>query len=77
MARKGTISKDRVKKNGEVFTPDEIVNDMLDLLDNSMANRLGVGDSNSMSKKHGTAPINGRKNGIIVVIPTITEINTA
>lgn len=49
MARKGTISKDRVKKNGEVFTPDEIVNDMLDLLDNSMANRLGVGDSNSIN----------------------------
>ena len=42
MARKGTISKDRVKKNGEVFTPDEIVNDMLDLLDNSMADKLGV-----------------------------------
>lgn len=49
MARKGTISKDRVKKNGEVFTPDEIVNDMLDLLDNSMANRLGVSDSNSIN----------------------------
>lgn len=49
MERKGTISKDRVKKNGEVFTPDEIVNDMLDLLDNSMANRLGVDDSNSIN----------------------------
>ena len=49
MARKGTISKDRVKKNGEVFTPDEIVNDMLDLLDNSMANRLGVSNSNSIN----------------------------
>lgn len=49
MARKGTISKDRVKKNGEVFTPDEIVNDMLNLLDNSMANRLGVSDSNSIN----------------------------
>lgn len=49
MARKGTISKDRVKKNGEVFTPDETVNDMLDLLDNSMANRLGVSDSNSIN----------------------------
>lgn len=48
MARKGTISKDRVKKNGEVFTPDETVNDMLNLLDNSMANRLGVSDSNSI-----------------------------
>ena len=48
MARKGTISKDRVKKNGEVFTPDEIVNDMLDLLDNSMADKLGVNDSNSI-----------------------------
>ena len=48
MSRKGTISKDRVKKNGEVFTPDETVNDMLDLLDNSMANRLGVSDSNSI-----------------------------
>lgn len=35
MTRKGTISKDRVKKNGEVFTPDEIVNDMHDLLDKS------------------------------------------
>lgn len=48
MTRKGTISKDRVKKNGEVFTPDEIVNDMLDLLDNSMADKLGVSDSNSI-----------------------------
>lgn len=42
MIRKGTISKDRVKKNGEVFTPDEIVNDMLDLLDNSMTEKFGV-----------------------------------
>lgn len=33
MVRKGTVSKDRIKKNGEVFTPDEVVNDMLDLLD--------------------------------------------
>lgn len=49
MERKGTISKDRVKKNGEVFTPDEIVNDMLDMLDNSMANRLGVSDSNNIN----------------------------
>ena len=49
MARKGTISKDRVKKNGEVFTPDETVNDMIDLLDNNMANRLGVSDSNSIN----------------------------
>ena len=30
----GIISKDRVKEHGEVFTPDNIVNDMLDLLDN-------------------------------------------
>lgn len=35
MVRQGTISKDRIKKNGEVFTPDEIVNDMHDLLDKS------------------------------------------
>lgn len=48
MKRKGTISKDRVKKNGEVFTPDEIVNDMLDLLDNSMADKLGVNNSASI-----------------------------
>ena len=47
MERKGTISKDRVKKNGEVFTPDEIVNDMLDLTDNKMAEQLGV---NSIDK---------------------------
>lgn len=49
MERKGTISKDRVKKNGEVFTPDEIVNDMIDLVDNSMADKLGVSDSNSIN----------------------------
>ena len=47
MERKGTISKDRVKKNGEAFTPDEIVNDMLDLTDNKMAEQLGV---NSIDK---------------------------
>lgn len=35
MDRTGIISKSRVKKNGEVFTPDEIVNDMHDLLDKS------------------------------------------
>lgn len=35
MDRVGIISKSRVKKNGEVFTPDEIVNDMHDLLDKS------------------------------------------
>lgn len=29
----GTISKDRVRQYGEVFTPDSIVNDMLDLVD--------------------------------------------
>lgn len=30
----GIKSKDRVKEQGEVFTPDSIVNDMLDLVDN-------------------------------------------
>lgn len=38
MTRKGTISKSRVKKNGEVFTPDEIVRDMCDLLDEKYNN---------------------------------------
>lgn len=46
MERKGTISKDRVKKNGEVFTPDEIVNDMLDMLDNNLAKKVGVKEEN-------------------------------
>lgn len=32
----GIKSKDYVKKYGEVFTPDSIVNDMLDLVDNAM-----------------------------------------
>lgn len=36
MGRQGTISKDRVKKNGEVFTPDEIVNDMINLCDENL-----------------------------------------
>jgi hypothetical protein len=36
MSRQGTISKDRVKKNGEVFTPDEIVNDMINLCDENL-----------------------------------------
>lgn len=48
MSRKGTISKDRVKKNGEVFTPDEIVNDMLDMLDTEMASKLGLSDVNDI-----------------------------
>lgn len=34
----GIISKSRVKKNGEVFTPDSIVNDMIDLADNQYEN---------------------------------------
>lgn len=33
MNMQGTISKDRVQQYGEVFTPDSIVNDMLDLAD--------------------------------------------
>lgn len=32
----GIKSKDRVQKHGEVFTPDKIVNDMLDLIDNEL-----------------------------------------
>lgn len=32
----GIKSKERVKKHGEVFTPDSIVNDMLDLVDNKL-----------------------------------------
>lgn len=45
---RSTISKDRVKKNGEVFTPDEIVNDMIDMLDTEMANKLGLSDVNKI-----------------------------
>lgn len=45
---RSTISKDRVKKNGEVFTPDEIVNDMLDMLDKEMADKLGLSDANKI-----------------------------
>ena len=48
MSRKGTISKDRVKKNGEVFTPDEIVNDMIDMLDNEIANKQGLADASEI-----------------------------
>lgn len=48
MSRKGTISKDRVKKNGEVFTPDEIVNDMLDMLDNEIASKQGLADASEI-----------------------------
>jgi hypothetical protein len=33
---KGIQSKDRVQKHGEVFTPDSIVNDMLDLVDEEL-----------------------------------------
>ena len=32
----GIKSKERVKEHGEVFTPDSIVNDMLDLIDNEL-----------------------------------------
>ena len=32
----GIISKDRVKEFGEVFTPDSIVNDMMDLVDSRL-----------------------------------------
>lgn len=32
----GIISKERVQKHGEVFTPDSIVNDMLDLVDKNL-----------------------------------------
>ena len=35
-----------------------------------------VGDSNNINIKHGTAPINGPKNGITFVTPIITEIST-
>ncbi len=45
---RSTISKDRVKKNGEVFTPDEIVNNMLDMLDTEMANKLSLSDVNKI-----------------------------
>lgn len=48
MDRTGIISKDRVKKNGEVFTPDEIVNDMLDMLDTEMASKRGLSDVNEI-----------------------------
>lgn len=48
MDRTGIISKDRVKKNGEVFTPDEIVNDMLDMLDTEMASKHGLSDVNEI-----------------------------
>ena len=48
MDRTGIISKDRVKKNGEVFTPDEIVNDMLDMLDTEMASKHGLADINEV-----------------------------
>lgn len=44
MSARSTISKDRVKKNGEVFTPDEIVNDMLDMLDNEITSELGLSE---------------------------------
>ena len=45
---RSTISKDRVKKNGEVFTPDEIVNDMLDMLDNEMASKHNLMNVNEI-----------------------------
>lgn len=32
----GIVSKDRVKEYGEVFTPDSIVNDMMDLVDSRL-----------------------------------------
>lgn len=38
----GVKSKDRVKKHGEVFTPDSIVNDMLDLVDVELEKELGI-----------------------------------
>ena len=34
-----------------------------------------IGDTNKMIMADGIAPINGPKNGIIFVIPIITEIN--
>lgn len=34
----GIKSRERVQKHGEVFTPDKIVNDMLDLIDKEMIN---------------------------------------
>ena len=35
-AKNGIKSKERVQQHGEVFTPDSIVNDMLDLVDNEL-----------------------------------------
>lgn len=36
VAMEGIVSKDRVKEYGEVFTPDSIVNDMMDLVDSRL-----------------------------------------
>lgn len=41
----GIKSKSRVKQNGEVFTPDEIVNDMHDLLDKSKNGVINLDDT--------------------------------
>lgn len=38
----GIKSKDRVKQHGEVFTPDSIVNDMLDLVDKSVLDTIDM-----------------------------------
>ena len=40
-----------------------------------MKYRQCIGFSKSNSRPHGIAPINGPKNGIILVIPMITPIN--
>ena len=48
MSARSTISKDRVKKNGEVFTPDEIVNDMLDMLDNETASKHSLSEASEI-----------------------------
>lgn len=45
----GIISKERVKKNGEVFTPDEIVNDMLDLMETDEFKSLPPYDANNIT----------------------------
>lgn len=45
----GIISKDRVKDFGEVFTPDKIVNDMLDLVDEQFQ---GITDEEYITKTY-------------------------
>ena len=44
-----STTEDRVKTNGEVFTPDSIVNEMLDETDKKLAKYLGVESVNNIS----------------------------